>query len=98
MGWIVTISPGDVTTVYVINHRGRESVEVFRLHAQRNSAEWAGCVVLPSDAIGNSVDVLPDGSFVVSKFLDANDKSSAEHARAGEVTGGRLSMDGGKGL
>lgn len=86
-GMDIAPGPGKSTTVYVINHEGRESVEVFHLHPAGNSAEWIGCVVLPPAAIGNSLSVLPNGGFVVSKFLDANDKTPFEHARAGQITG-----------
>jgi hypothetical protein len=78
---------GGITTVYAVNHGGRESVEVFRLNAARASAEWVGCVVMPAGANPNSVAALAQGAFVVTKFLDNNDKEAFQHILAGQVNG-----------
>lgn len=61
-------------TLYVINHGGRESVEIFAIdaHAANIHARWIGCVVLPDGASGNSVAPLADGGFVVTKFYDTH--------------------------
>jgi hypothetical protein len=55
----------------VVNHGGREAIELFRLvlAAEGPSAEWQGCVPLPDDAQGNDVAALPDGAFVTTKML-----------------------------
>ena len=76
-----------ISTVYAINHAGRESVEVFRLSSAKGSAEWVGCVVMPAGAVPNSVAALSKGAFVVTKFLDSNDKESFQHVLAGQVNG-----------
>lgn len=76
-----------ITTVYAINHGGRESVEIFRLNAARGSAEWVGCAVLPAGTSGNSIAVLPKHSFAVTKFLDPGDKQGFEHVMAGQING-----------
>ena len=86
-GLDVVARGGGMTTVYAINHGGRESVEVFSLNAGKGSAEWVGCEVLPAGAIGNSIAVLSKGAFVVSKFLDAHDKESMQHVMAGQING-----------
>ncbi|MGH8259916.1 MAG: hypothetical protein ACREUG_09515 [Steroidobacteraceae bacterium] len=78
---------GGSTTVYAVNHGGRESIEIFRLRAARDSAEWVGCVALPEGASGNAVAALPDGGFVVSKFTDTRDKQAFQHIFAGKITG-----------
>jgi SMP-30/Gluconolactonase/LRE-like region len=78
---------GEVSTVYAVNHGGRESVEIFRLNASKAAAEWVGCVVLPPGANGNSVAALPDGRFAVTKFLDNNDKEAFQRILAGETNG-----------
>jgi SMP-30/gluconolaconase/LRE-like protein len=75
------------TTVYAINHGGRESVEVFRLSASQASAEWVGCVVMPEGANPNSVAVLAEGAFVVTKFMDNHDKEAFQHILAGQSNG-----------
>ena len=78
---------GAMATVYAVNHGGRDSVEVFHLNAAKATAEWVGCVVVPGGANPNSVAALPKGAFVVTKFLDNNDKQSFEHVLAGQVDG-----------
>jgi len=82
---VVTV--GGAATVYVVNHGGRESVEVFRLDTARGAAEWVGCVILPEGASGNAVAALPDGSFFVSKFTDTRDKNAMQRVMAGEING-----------
>jgi hypothetical protein len=78
---------GGISTVYAVNHGGRESVEMFRLNPAKGSAEWVGCVVLPPGANGNSVAALAKGAFVVTKFLDNNDKEAFQHILAGQING-----------
>lgn len=58
--------------LYVTAHGAREAVEVFDIDATgaRPAVAWVGCVVLPDDVMANSVTMLPDGGFVVTKFLD----------------------------
>jgi len=63
---------GGKHTLYVVNHGGRESIEVFAFDASqaKPKARWIGCVVLPKGASGNAVAPLPDGGFVATKFFD----------------------------
>ncbi|HWL62953.1 MAG TPA: SMP-30/gluconolactonase/LRE family protein [Steroidobacteraceae bacterium] len=58
--------------LYVTAHGAREAVEVFDIDASgaRPTVAWVGCVVLPDDVMANGVTMLPDGGFVVTKFLD----------------------------
>jgi hypothetical protein len=86
-GLDVVNNSGDLATVYAVNHGGRESVEMFQLSAQGATAQWVGCVLMPQYAIGNAVAALPDGGFVVSKFLDQRDSKGLEHVMAGQVNG-----------
>ncbi len=77
-----------IATVYAVNHGGRESVEIFRLEAARDAAQWTGCVLMPPGANGNAVAALPSGGgFVVTKFMDTRDKQGFQHLMAGAVTG-----------
>jgi hypothetical protein len=76
-----------VATVYAVNHGGRESVEIFRLQPAAATAEWIGCVRLPENASGNGVAALPDGGFVVSKFLDTRDAQGIQHVMQGQING-----------
>ncbi len=86
-GLEVTGGRNGISTVYAVNHGGRESVEIFRLNAAQGSAEWVGCAVLPAGANGNSVAALPKGAFAVTKFLDTGDKDSFQHILAGQING-----------
>jgi hypothetical protein len=86
-GLDVVPGPNGVSTVYAINHAGRDSVEVFRLNAGKGSAEWVGCVVMPSGVNPNSVAALPKGGFVVTKFMDNADKEAFQHILAGQING-----------
>jgi hypothetical protein len=88
-----------ITTVYAVNHGGRESVEIFRLEAARNAAQWIGCVLMPPGANGNAVAALPGGGgFVVTKFMDMGDKQGFQHIMAGAVTGVVYRWTPGKGF
>jgi sugar lactone lactonase YvrE len=55
----------------VVNHGGRESVEVFTLEGRGEGvrAVWRGCVLLPAGTSGNDVVVAPDGEILVSNYL-----------------------------
>ncbi len=61
--------------LYVVNHGGRESIEIFAVDARSAElkARWLGCVVLPEGASGNAVAPLEDGGFVATKFYDTRD-------------------------
>ena len=80
-------APGGMTTVYAVNHGGRESIEVFRLDPHKAAAEWIGCVVAPAGANPNSVVGLRDGSIVFTKFFDTSDQNGIADVLAGKVTG-----------
>jgi hypothetical protein len=57
--------------VAVVNHGGRESVELFDLAGRGREARlvWRGCVTLPPDLLGNDVALAPDGEIVVTNFV-----------------------------
>jgi hypothetical protein len=58
--------------VYVVNHGGRESVELFEVTGGDGpplALAWRGCVLAPADGYFNDVVVLRDGSFWVSQML-----------------------------
>ena len=86
------------TTVYAINHGGRESVEIFRLHPAMDTAEWIGCALPPEGVTSNSIAALPDGGFILTKFLDSRDKEGFQHILAGQVTGTVYRWTSGKGF
>jgi hypothetical protein len=55
----------------VVNHGGRESVELFELTATDGawSIAWRGCVKPPEGSYLNDVAALPDGRFVASHMF-----------------------------
>ena len=57
---------GGAIQVYVVNHGGRESIEMFELKQARGTSEliWHGCVV--STQAYNDVAALPDGGFIAT--------------------------------
>lgn len=73
--------------LYVVNHGGRESIEVFSVDGE--ALTWVGCAVLPEASMGNGVVADPDSDgFYVTNFLDPTDmEASFEKAFAGENTG-----------
>lgn len=61
--------------LYVVNHGGRESIEMFEAReAGAVSLTWRGCVLAPEQGYFNDVVVLRDGGFWVSHMYprDAN--------------------------
>ena len=75
--------------LYVVNHGGRESIEIFDLSSAGShvALDWIGCAVLPTGASGNGVAPLPDGGFVASKFLDTTRGAMVPQLASGEKNG-----------
>jgi len=59
--------PGEYT-LYVVNHGGRESIEVFSVRSPGEQPElsWKGCVLLPQGMAANSVAAYRDGTILAS--------------------------------
>jgi hypothetical protein len=85
-------------TVFAINHGGRESVEIFRLHPATDTAEWIGCALPPEGMNGNAISAMAHGAFVMTKFMDSRDKDGFQHILAGKVTGAVFLWAPGKGF
>ncbi|ANE03870.1 hypothetical protein [Corynebacterium crudilactis] len=81
------VSEDGTEYLYVVNHGGRESIEVFTVDGE--ALTWVGCAVLPAASMGNGVVPDPDSDgFYVTNFLDpTNMEASFEKAFAGENTG-----------
>lgn len=56
--------------LHVVNHGGRESIEVFsvdsRVSARPPRLAWRGCLLLPEGHVGNSVATYSDGTVLVT--------------------------------
>lgn len=64
---------GKVHTLYVINHGGRESIEVFAVDTRGETPafQWIGCAAIDSQKVYfNGVAALPDGGLVVTSMFD----------------------------
>ncbi|MBS1200640.1 MAG: hypothetical protein H6R27_1318 [Proteobacteria bacterium] len=61
--------------LYVVNHGGRESVEVFDVDARPDvpTLAWRGCVLLPAALAANSVASYSDGTLLVTVLVHPGD-------------------------
>src|SRR5690606_26975918 len=57
--------------LYVVNHGGREAVEMFEVEddGERVSVAWRGCALAPEGGNFSDVVVLRDGGFWVSQMF-----------------------------
>ena len=69
----IDVAPGEggAARLLVVNHGGREAIELFRLEVSEAgpAALWEGCVPLPDDVQANDVAALPGGGFVATNML-----------------------------
>lgn len=74
--------------LYVVNHGGRESIEIFRIDAARDepTIRWIGCIEMPPATPANSVATYSDGT-VLASVLTHPGTSITDFVR-GEATGG----------
>ena len=64
--------PAGLPAVAVVNHGGREAVELFEiLPGDIPRLVWRGCVPMPPGISTNDVALLPNGGFVVTNFMPA---------------------------
>lgn len=75
--------------LYVVNHGGRESVEVFDvdMSGQLPALSWAGCIVFPSNFFLNSVAPTPEGGLVITNLVDKADPERRLKMATGGNTG-----------
>jgi hypothetical protein len=79
---------GSLHELYVANHGGRESIEVFRIETTEREPllRWIGCVLMPPQTPANSVATYSDGTILAS-VLTHPGTSITDFVR-GNVTGG----------
>jgi hypothetical protein len=77
-------SKGKVRTLYVANHGGRESVEIFSIDLQGEDPSWTwiGCVSTPAGTYPDAVAALPNDGMVISSLWNPQDPE-----RLGQVEG-----------
>lgn len=85
---IALVTPQDgEARLYVVNHGGRESIEIFSLRSDgAPKLRWIGCVMSPKGLTANSVAALPDGRLFVTNMgrpIDGSEPLSAD--MGGEV-------------
>lgn len=80
---------GGPDTLYVVNHGGRESIEIFALDAKgaEPAITWIGCAVMPAHTWPNAVAPTPEGGFVVTDMFDPKDPKAPNLMAAGKNTG-----------
>ena len=85
--------------VYLVNHGGRQAIEVFRLSMGPGgpALKWLGCAVLPDNGSGNGVAPLPGGGFVASVFQTAGDEQAFAKMADRKPTGAVYAWAPGKG-
>ncbi|MBN1907413.1 MAG: SMP-30/gluconolactonase/LRE family protein, partial [Deltaproteobacteria bacterium] len=76
--------------LYITGHAAREAIEVFEINIkdEKPDISWIGCVPLPKDMYANSVAILDDGGFVVTKFYDPAMPDPFKEIFSGQITGG----------
>ncbi|HZD26384.1 MAG TPA: hypothetical protein VE631_09010 [Alphaproteobacteria bacterium] len=76
-------------TLFVVNHGGREAVEMFDVDASQGTPQfaWVGCAVAPAHFWPDAVAVLPDGGMVVTSLWDPKDPKRVDKLTKGEPVG-----------
>ncbi|MBB6093524.1 hypothetical protein HNQ60_002405 [Povalibacter uvarum] len=86
----VSLRPGKDSrhTLYVVNHGGREAIEIFTVDATAGEPAliWNGCALMPEGFAANSVASYSDGTILAS-VLTRPGKTITDFWR-GEITGG----------
>jgi hypothetical protein len=79
---------GSQHDLYVVNHGGRESIEVFRIDAHEDEPRlrWIGCVLMPPATPANSVATYADGTILAS-VLTHPGTSITDFVRGAETGG-----------
>ncbi len=81
-------SQGEPQRLLVVNHGGRESIEIFSLSidpaTHEANVQWQDCVVAPADAWFNDVVNLPNSGFAVTHMIKRG--ASEEELLAADVS------------
>ena len=83
-GISLTEREGDVVTLYVVSHGGRESIEIFKIDISRDEPRfvWVGSVLSPEDGWPDGVCAIPNSKgFLVTAMSDPRDPKAAFEAQ-----------------
>src|SRR3954470_4294535 len=80
---------GDVHELYLVNHGGREAIEVFEVDASHDkpAVAWIGAVAQDDTVWGNAVAPVPGGGLVATNYLDLTDPNAFDKVYAAKITG-----------
>jgi hypothetical protein len=78
---------GSKSRLHVVNHGGRESIEIFSVDASSGEPRftWSGCVLMPTGLAANSVATFSDGTILIT-VLTHPGRTITDFWR-GEITG-----------
>ncbi len=74
--------------LFVVNHGGRESIELFELSMAEHTLSWRGCVPMPEGTFLNDVAALPDAGFATTHMFPKSFGASAKYQLARAAVGG----------
>jgi len=90
--------PSGVPALYVVNHGGRETIEMFELRPAdaRWELVWHGCAVGSADY--NDVAILPDGGYVATRPTALGEEGGGGNLFGGQPSGNvaRWTSEGGE--
>lgn len=100
-GIYVANRPDGRLRMLVVNHGGRETIEMFEItgRGEDTKIEWRGCALTPEGAFLNSVAALPDGGFVTTHMMN-RDSQALDNLRMlfGKDTGFVYEWQSGRGM
>jgi hypothetical protein len=78
---------GGAIQLFVVNHGGRQSIEMFELHRAAGAWDlvWHGCVVAAKEY--NDVAALPDGGFIATHPTALREPGDNSNIFGGQATG-----------
>lgn len=81
----------------VVNHGGRESIELFEVAPDGRALTWRGCAVPPDEAYLNAVVATPEGGFLATHMFERSSRVAPLLGMLGFDTGHVLEWTRGRG-
>lgn len=88
-------------TLYMVNHGGREAVEVFHVDTRGGgepSLAWQGCIPAPKGAYLNAASVIDPDHVVFTDISPLDKQENRDRMEAGQPLGGLYEWQAGKGV